>query len=102
MVVLLRRRVIGKMLVVDFQSHTAPCIMCDRETPKRLGIPMWNGMVLPNDWAGDWVGFTACPRCFYEQHQLTRPMEVCDFMKRARLMPKLRDGAEALAEARDG
>jgi len=40
------------------------------------GIPVYEDLVLPDDWEGEWFGADACAACARLQHQLTEPIPV--------------------------
>ncbi len=68
------------MLVIDLSPRRSECAVCGTylEVPSSgggLGVPMYEGLVLPNDWDGEWGGFDACRRCYEWQGGLTAPSE---------------------------
>jgi len=55
------------------ESH-ADCFVCGESTYNTHGIPVYEDIILPNDWEGEWFGQTACLECFKAQNKLTRPV----------------------------
>ena len=72
------------VLVIDLQDFWTECAICDERCPRRQGIPMYEDIVLPNDWTGEWYGRPACVRCYLVQLKLTKPMVAADFLFRVR------------------
>lgn len=50
------------------------CWVCGGEADRTLGIPVYEDMVLPNDWPGEWFGVDACRGCFARQLSLSSPL----------------------------
>ena len=67
--------------VIDLWPIVEECRICG-DTSYRSGIPMYEGMVLPNDWVGEWGGQPACERCRLAQEALTLPIELHEFRRR--------------------
>jgi len=62
------------------QEGAADCWACGGDANGwNLGIPVYEGMVLPNDWEGEWGGAPACRACFIAQGRLTAAMAQSDF-----------------------
>jgi len=66
------------MTIIDMWPIIAECVVCGAPSHKS-GIPMYEGMVLPNDWDGEWGGQPACDRCRQIQGAITVPMEMGAF-----------------------
>lgn len=49
----------------------------------RCGVPVHDGLMLPNDWAGEWGGVAACVSCFAVQHALTEPVTYEELRRRS-------------------
>ena len=64
--------------VIDLFPPVATCCICGDGSLKS-GIPMYEDMVLPNDWQGEWGGQPACDRCRELQGTLTEPMPDWEF-----------------------
>ena len=58
----------------------SPCHLCGRDCDGRLGLPMYEDLVLPNDWPGEWAGFPVCRPCFdaNDNPSEPRPPRVAD------------------------
>lgn len=66
----------GVVLVLQLDRPTYSCGACEQETDEELlGIPMYDGQVLPNEWDGEWAGFPACRRCYNWQQTLAEPTD---------------------------
>lgn len=66
-------------LEIRLYPRETECICCgDLLVDCRQGVPMYEGMVLPNDWEGEWYGFDSCSDCFEAQGRLTRPVYAGD------------------------
>ena len=66
--------------VIRLQQLPADCWVCGADaTGYRLGIPVFEDFILPNDYEGEWGGVAACPSCFKKQEQLTAPVLVSKF-----------------------
>lgn len=50
----------------------ATCICCG-DVSRRQGVPMYEDMVLPNDWPDEWAGYDACRRLYDWQGRLSKP-----------------------------
>jgi hypothetical protein len=56
--------------VIELWPHESECAVCGCVLiGGNLGIAMYEGCVVNDDWKGDWGGFDCCPRCF-ELHRL--------------------------------
>ena len=60
-------------MIINLDEPWTECTICGADTPSKWGVPVWSGMIVANDWPGDWGGVPACKSC-YEQH--TRGMHV--------------------------
>lgn len=63
-----------EMLIINLNKHYVDCYVCSKPTIPKYGIPMYEDIVLPNDWDGEWFGQTVCRRCFSIQEQLKKPV----------------------------
>lgn len=72
----------GPVMVVDLSARVAICHICQAETcPPRYGIPIYEGLVLPNSWEGEWGGVDACEACWLQQGALIEPMAIWAFRR---------------------
>jgi hypothetical protein len=62
-------------LAIDMQESWTECIVCGAETPARRGLPAWNGMIVANDWPGEWGAVPACEPC-WGRHERGELVEV--------------------------
>lgn len=62
------------MLVIDLNYRATECYICGESTSPEYGIPMYEDVVLPNDWTEEWFGQPACSLCFEAQNKLTKPV----------------------------
>ena len=67
--------------IIQLDARIAVCHVCEAESPPHWGIPIFEGMVLPNDWTGDWGGVDACTQCWTRQGALTAPMTLQAFRR---------------------
>ena len=69
-------------VVIRLDEPETDCSICGRDvTGLRLAIPMYEDMVLPNTWAGPWVGSAACSVCYLRQGALDHPVTKHAFTK---------------------
>ncbi len=68
---------------VNLNYREDRCCICGMLTSTRQGVPMYEDIVLPNDWDGEWYGRTACLPCFELQGEITKwlPMTAHEFVK---------------------
>ncbi len=73
------------VLTISMQALPADCWACGspEATGSNFGIPIYEDLVLHNDYEGEWGGAPACPRCFEIQNKLTEPMLRHEFIKLA-------------------
>jgi hypothetical protein len=61
--------------VINMQALPADCWACGADASgMECGIPVYEDLILPNDWTGEWGGVPACHACFERQGKLTEPM----------------------------
>lgn len=58
----------GDVEVINLSARWTDCTVCGEETPAAWGLPVWNGLIVANDWPGEWGGVPACEAC-WEQHE---------------------------------
>lgn len=69
-----------RILVVDLNARPSECGVCGVGLPDvgytsgGIGVPMYEDLVLPNDWEGEWFGTDACPRCYALQSAIDKPV----------------------------
>ena len=68
------------MLVIELWPIVEFCCICG-ETSHKSGIPVYEDLVLPNDWQGEWGGQPACDTCRELQGMLKEPMSESAFKK---------------------
>ncbi len=71
-----------EILHINLNERYDECHICG-DVAANCGIPMYEDMVLPNDWSGEWYGQPACQQCFELQETITKwlPMSAYDFVK---------------------
>lgn len=62
-------------LQINMQDHWTECTVCGADTPAEWGLPVWNGMIVANDWPGEWGGVPACESC-WAKHERGELVEV--------------------------
>lgn len=50
--------------VIDLHGLHAECWICEQDTQTGLGVPVHEGIILPDDYQGDWGGVPVCRRCY--------------------------------------
>lgn len=68
--------------IIDLNYREDECHICGN-VAGNCGIPMYEDIVLPNDWDGEWCCQPACQQCFVLQELITAwlPMATHDFAK---------------------
>ena len=61
---------------------TDSCVICDGPPSPLHGVPVYEDLILPNDWPGEWGGMPACLKCFAIQALITEPLTVSEFRAR--------------------
>lgn len=67
--------------VIQLDLYEAVCAVCAVSTVPHWGIPVWEGLVLPNAWPHDWIGADACAACWTRQQALTQPVPLARFRR---------------------
>lgn len=68
--------------VVRLQAFPADCWACGADaTGLNLGIPVYEDLILPNDYEGEFGGVPACRGCFDKQQEIVAPTELREFLK---------------------
>jgi hypothetical protein len=50
--------------IINLSPHESECILCGTLLfDCKLGLPMYEGEVVPDDWPGEWAGFDVCAPC---------------------------------------
>jgi hypothetical protein len=50
--------------VIDLNGLDAECYVCDQDTSHEQGIAIYEDLIVPNDYTGEWGGVPACRRCY--------------------------------------
>jgi len=53
-----------RITVIELWPATDNCCVCDEEVLMRYGLAMYEDLLVPDGWQGEWGGFTACRRCY--------------------------------------
>ena len=51
-------------LVINMQSPTIECCVCGAEDQHRWALATYEDVILPDDWAGEWMGNACCKTCW--------------------------------------
>lgn len=51
--------------VINLNPHDVKCHLCDAACEYRQGVPIYEGMIVPDDYQGEWGGVPTCQRCYY-------------------------------------
>lgn len=65
----------AEMVVINMQEPWTECTVCGADTLEGWGLPIWNGLIVANDWPGEWGGVPACESC-WERHERGELVEV--------------------------
>lgn len=70
------------VLLIELYPHStgATCWACGESAADRKGIPVYEDLILHNDYQGDWGGQPACDNCFAAQESLDKPMPLGRFI----------------------
>lgn len=66
------------LIIIDLWSPLVDCHICNEPAHKK-GIPIYEGLVLPDNWDGEWGGVPACDACFEKQQRLSGPVTFHQF-----------------------
>jgi hypothetical protein len=50
--------------VIRLDEPTCDCWVCGQETYLDFGLAVYEDLILPNGWKGEWFGVTVCKRCY--------------------------------------
>lgn len=50
--------------IIRLDEPTADCWVCGKETYLDFGLAVYEDLILPNDWNGEWFGATVCRNCY--------------------------------------
>ena len=67
--------------IIRLDEPTDFCCVCNQEVYMDYGLAMYEGDIVPNDWKGEWGGFTACRRCYELFTTVTVPISVREARK---------------------
>lgn len=70
--------------MINLQYLEVQCFVCGDSTSMTQSIPVYEDIVLPNDWSGEWFGQPACSQCFEAQNVITKPVCKNDLRKNRR------------------
>ena len=68
--------------VIRLDAPELECRICECPVTAGAGgfsIPMYEDLVVPNDWKEEWGGFPACAACYEAQLDMRYPMTVEQF-----------------------
>lgn len=56
---------VSRIEVIELFPRESNCAICGVDVVDcRLGVPMFEGCLVPNDWPHEWGGADACQECF--------------------------------------
>jgi len=70
-----------EVIELNYRYHI--CGACGDSAEPHLGIPMYEDLVLPNSWDGEWFGQHVCQRCFDIQSLLIAPVSSDLFVRKS-------------------
>lgn len=71
----MRRREFADFTIIELDSPTCDCWVCGVETYLDFGLPVYEDLILPNSWNGEWFGATVCPRCYRLFNGTPKPIQ---------------------------
>lgn len=67
--------------VINLSPRFSDCCVCNAPLVDcRKGVPVYEGDVVPNDWAGEWLGMDACDVCYQTQGLITEPKSMDELL----------------------
>lgn len=71
----------NSILVIDLWPIVCECTLCGAETGDKFGIAVYEDVIVPDDYKGEWGGSPVCARCFYltRGYQEQHPGEMVSF-----------------------
>lgn len=65
----------NSFLVIDLWPHETECVLCGEwlYLKDAKGLPMYEDEVVPDDYPGEWAGFSVCDAC-YAKHRPERKL----------------------------
>lgn len=66
---------------INLSPFFCECHCCGAETSGGFGVPVFEDLILHNDYEGEWGGAPACVSCFALQQLLGSPMPLHEFKK---------------------
>lgn len=66
--------------IINLTPILADCWVCG-DLSHRMGIPVYEDLILPNHHDGEWGGVPACRECFELQGLLREPTALADFRR---------------------
>lgn len=65
------------ILVINLWPIESDCFGCGvRLFNARHGVPVFEDLILPSDWTGEWFGSDACATCYARQQEIIAPVSV--------------------------
>lgn len=59
--------------IIDLWPRESECVLCGEHLwGCKLGLPMYEGEVVPDDWPGEWAGFDVCAPCYVKHRPGTK------------------------------
>ena len=59
--------------IIDLWPRESECVLCGEHLwGCKLGLPMHEGEVVPDDWPGEWAGFDVCAPCYVKHRPGTK------------------------------
>lgn len=69
------------IVIIELWPQEDNCCVCDEvvlcySAGPNYGLAMYEGEIVPEDWPGEWGGFTACWSCFNMFRNIKQPLPV--------------------------
>ncbi len=53
------------ILCINLNPRITECVLCGKEISHIYCLPMYESEVVPDNWEGEWGGFTVCKSCYF-------------------------------------
>lgn len=67
--------------IIELFPMTDFCCVCGDEVVVECGLAMYEDLIVPEDWPGEWGGFTACRQCYGRFTGIKVPLSVHEARK---------------------
>lgn len=68
------------IMIIDIAHPEGVCWVCGKPILIEQGIAIYEDLILPNNWEGEWGGVHTCKECYDLQQTITKPISLADFL----------------------